>query len=201
MTPDNHTITRVVEAIYEADSLRGIDRSHRQVLLTRDSSDNIAAHKGVTANIGWYLATLENANPYIVVAMIIFHDDPETRTGDQNWLHKRYVASCEEEVRHAQISGLPKEQELFKLTSEYDKRQSLEAIVAKDSDTLHQIVLLRHYAHQGNMEAKRWLKNRSQIKQLQTENGKLIAQELYKTEPNCWWKNLSTPKRRTLSTS
>ncbi len=189
------TIKRVVQAIYESDSLRGIERSHRQVLLTRDGSDNIAAHEGVTAKIGVHLATLEKANPFVVAIMVLFHDDPETRTGDQNWVHKRYVASNETQIRQEQFSGLPNEDVLLQITQEYDERITLESKVAKDADLLHQIVLLRCYAQSGNIEAKRWLQDQGQLKRIATNNGKLIAKELYRQSPNSWWKNLATSER------
>src|SRR5690606_13800057 len=96
------------------------------------------------------------ADPYKVVMMCLFHDLGEARTGDHNWVHKRYVKVFEDEIRRDQLGTLP-DQEPNLLMEEYEARETLEAQLAKDADTLDQILLLREYAWQGNQEAERWL--------------------------------------------
>src|SRR3989304_1489360 len=62
---------------FELGTLRKILRSHRQTLLTDDLSDNIASHSFRVTLIGWFLAKLEQADPYKVLLMCLFHDFSE----------------------------------------------------------------------------------------------------------------------------
>ncbi len=84
--------------------------------------------------IGWFLAVAEKADSHNVVMMCLLHDLEETRAGDQNWVHKKYVKVYEEEIREGQLKPLPGAKELLKLSREYQQRKTLAAKVAKDAD-------------------------------------------------------------------
>lgn len=180
-------IEKITNLLYELGTLRKIARSHRQTLLTNDLSDNIASHSYRVTAIGWFLAKLEVADPYKVVMMCLFHDSGEARTGDQNWVNKKYVKTFESEVIKDQLSGLPMSEELLQISSEYEKRQSLESKIAKDADLLDQILLLKEYAWQGNQEAARWLVNNKQVKLLNSKTARKIATEIMSQKPSDWW--------------
>src|SRR3989344_2648292 len=122
--------------------MRKLVRSHRQLLLTDDISDSISAHSFRVTIIGWHLAKMEGVDPYKVVMMCLLHDVGESRTGDQNWLHKKYIKAYEDEVDKDQLGVLPFP-DLLALAQEYEKRVSLESKVAKDADLLDQVLLLR----------------------------------------------------------
>src|SRR5690606_11815228 len=119
-----------------------------------------------TAMIGWQLALSEGADLNKVIQMCLIHDLPEARSGDQNWVHKRYVKVYENEIIADQFSGLPNKEDLIEIANEYSERQTLEAKVAKDADLLDQMLLLREYAWNGNKEAERWLEGKEQGKSL-----------------------------------
>lgn len=189
-------IKKMVSFFFEVGTLRKTLRSHRQTLLTDDLSDNIASHSYRVSMIGWFLAVAEKANPHKVVMMCLLHDLEETRAGDQNWVHKKYVKVFEEEIREGQLEALPGAKELLKLSGEYHKRKTLEAKVAKDADLLDQILILKEYAWQGNKEAADWLKGKEQEKLMFTQTGKKLAQEIYKQRPSEWWENLWTNTRK-----
>jgi len=180
-------LEKVTHLLYELGTLRKIARSHRQTLLTNDLSDNISSHSYRVTAIGWFLAKLEKADPYKVVMMCLFHDAGEARTGDQNWVNKKYVKTFENEVVKDQLSGIPIAGELLKITGEYEKRESLEAKLAKDADLLDQILLLKEYAWQGNQEASSWLKGDVHIKRLFSKTAKQIAKEIISQKPSDWW--------------
>ena len=97
--------------------------------------------------IAWFLAKQEGADPYKTVMMALTHDMGEARTGDHNWIHKRYVKIFEEQVNEEQLGTLPYD-DLKTFSDEYVKRESKESIIAKNADTLDQILLLREYEWQ-----------------------------------------------------
>lgn len=187
--------------LYEVGTLRKIVRAHRQTLMTDDMSDNIASHSFRVSIIGWILAQKENVNTEKVLTMCLFHDVPESRSGDQNWVHKKYVKVFEEEIIKNQLSNLPDKEKLLSIINEYQERKTKEAKIAKDADLIDQILLLKEYEWQGNKEATEWLsgKGKTQNKQyqmLQSKSGIELARKIMKENPTDWWKNVWTEKRR-----
>ena len=188
--------------LFEIGTLRKLPRSHRQTLLTEDVTDNISSHKFRVTWIGWFLAQLENAEPYKVVMMCLLHDIPETRSNDQNWVHKRYVKVFEDEIIAEQLQDIPGDKELQTIFKEYDERETLESKVAKDADIIDQLLLLKEHMHTGNKEAESWLhlddfKGKSQqYKSLHTKSAKKLALEIIESNVSDWWKTKWTSKRR-----
>ncbi len=190
-------ISKLAGFFYEVGHLRKIPRAHMQALFTSDLSDNIASHSFRVSIIGWFLAQEEKADPYKVTLMYLLHDTGETRSGDQNWIHKRYVKVFEDEINKDQFKDLPHNKELFDLVKEYEEKKSLESKIAKDADLLDQILLLREYSLQGNIEAKSWMTTKDdRIKRLSTKSAKKLCREIYKQDPSDWWKDIWTSKRR-----
>jgi putative hydrolases of HD superfamily len=193
---------RIAGFLFEIGTMRKLLRMHRQTLLTDDMSDNIASHSYRVAMIGWVLAKEEDVDPYTVVMMCLLHDLGEIRSGDHNWVHKRYVKIYENEIIKEQLGTLPYP-DLEKLANEYESRKTKEAVVAKDADLLDQILLLREYEWQGNKEAKIWLhsgkgddEENKQLKMLKTKSAKEIGRAILNENPSDWWNNLWTSKRR-----
>jgi len=192
---------KIANFLFEIGTLRKIPRAHQQELLTQDLSDNIASHSFRVATIAWFLAKMENADPYKTTTMALFHDVGEVRSGDQNYIHKKYVKVYDDEIMKDQLGELPFN-ELFNLMKEYEERASIESIVAKDADLIDQILLLKEYAHQGNKEAKIWLtgngdKNHNvQYRSLKTESAKKLANHIFKTGVSDWWQNIWTSKNK-----
>ena len=181
--------------------MRRLPRIHRQTLLVDDVTDTIASHSYRVALIGWFLAKEEKVDPYKVVMMCLLHDVGEARTGDHNWVHKRYIKIFDDEVNQDQLGDLP-HPEILQLAEEYHARKSKEALVAKQADLLDQILLLREYEWQGNKEAPAWLKGRpkdgveNKLAGLTLKSSKKLGEEMFKTPPSEWWANLATSKNR-----
>jgi len=189
-------IKELTSFFFEIGTLRKIARSHRQNLLTDDLSDNIASHSFRSTIIGYFLAKEIGADPDKVIKMCLIHDIEESRAGDQNWVHKKYIKVFEDEIRREQLGKMPHSKELLDLSKEYDERKSLEAKVAKDADLLDQILLLREYEWMGNKEAKRWLDKKSYLKIIYNQITRQIAKEISKQKPSLWWHNLWRSNRR-----
>lgn len=191
---------RIAQFLFEVGTLRRIPRIHRQTLLVDDLSDTIASHTFRVALIGWHLAKLEKADPYQVVMMCLLHDLGEARSNDHNWVHKRYIKIFDEEINKDQLGTMP-DSELFSIGEEYRARESKNSIVAKDADTLDQILLLREYEWQGNKEAPGWLHDKgrqryAKIADLKTTSAKKIGEAIYHEDPSSWWADIWTKKNR-----
>jgi putative hydrolases of HD superfamily len=189
-------MTKLSQYLFEISSLSKVARSHRQRLLTSDLSDNIASHSYLVSVIAYFLAQLEGVDSGKVVLMALFHDTAETRTGDQNWIAKKYVKAFESEAVKDQLTGLPSESELFSNYVEYEKRETKESQVAKDADIIAQIILLKEYEQNGNLVAKKWLNNQLNEKSLSTKSGKALAKEISHSSPDDWSEGNWSEKRR-----
>ena len=193
--------TRIADFLFEVGTMRKLPRIHRQMLLTDDTSDTIATHSYRVAFIGWILAKREGADPYKTVMMCLLHDLGEVRSGDHNWVHKRYVTIHDEEVMEEQLGTLPF-RDFLELAREYEARESTEAIAAKDADVLDQVLLLREYEWQGNREASVWLQGKrgeeayAKLKQLKLDSAKRIGKALYDRDPSEWWNDIWTSQNR-----
>ena len=97
----------IINFFFEVGTMRRLPRMHRQVLLNDDTSDTIASHSYRVAVIAWFLAKIEGADLYKTMAMGLFHDIAEARTGDHSWLHKKYIKVYEDEVLEDQLCNLP----------------------------------------------------------------------------------------------
>lgn len=185
----------IVNFLFEVGSLKKIARSHRQSFLTDDLSDNIASHSHRVSVIGYFLAKSEGVDIGKVLTMCIFHDIGESRSGDQNWVHKKYVKVFEDEILNDQLKDITKDNSLFKIMSEYSKRESVESKIAKDADKLDQYLLVKEYIMRGNKEAEHWIKRKSPD-DLYCQTAKDLFLQILETDPADWWKTLYTEKRR-----
>ncbi len=196
---DKNNLGKLVSFLYEIGSLRKIARAHQQALMSQDLSDNIASHSFRAALIGYFLAEELKADSGKVMKMCLIHDIEETRCGDQNWIHRKYVKVFEEEIRKEQLLSIPNSKELQKISEEYQERKTLEAKIAKDADMLDQNLLLREYQLQGNKEAENWLKTKGvseREKLISTDLARQISKEIKTQNPSLWWSSLWTSKRR-----
>ena len=191
---------KIADFLFEVGTMRKLLRMHRQVLFTEDTTDSIATHSYRVSIIAWMLAKLEKVDPYKTVMMALLHDFGELRSGDHNWIHKRYVKIFEDEIAKEQLGDLPFD-DLYKFSKEYVKRESLESIIAKDADIIDQILLLREYEWQGNKEARTWLDGKrgpqsNVMSRLRLPSSKKLAEVINKRDPSKWWENLSTGNNR-----
>lgn len=195
-------LKKITNLLFEIGTTKKLPRIHQQVLLSQDLSDNIATHSYRVAVISWFLAKMEKADIYKTVMMALLHDAKEVRSGDHNYIHKKYVKIFEEEILKDQLGSLPFT-DLFDFIKEFDIRESKEAILAKDADLIDQILLLKEYAHQGNHEAELWLSGKKgnkegnvQYKSLKTKSAKLLGAQILEGNASEWWKNIWTNKNR-----
>ncbi|MBW2343881.1 MAG: HD domain-containing protein [Deltaproteobacteria bacterium] len=175
---------RVVEFLFEVGMLKKTPRTGYQFL--GSGGESVADHSFRTAVIGYVLASQEpEADRSKVVLMCLFHDFPEARTGDHNYVNKRYVKTDEERAVRDQVRGLVFGDEIMDLTREFNSCDTLEARLAKDADQLDLILELKEQLDSGNPNAEEWLTYA--VQRLVTDIGKKIAKEILTTHSTEWW--------------
>ncbi len=177
-------IKRTVEFLFEVGMLKKTPRTGYQFL--GSGRESVADHSFRTAIIGYVLASQEpDADRSKVVLMCLFHDLPEARTGDHNYVNKRYVKVDEEKAISDQVRELPFADEIMALFQEFSSDDTLEARVSRDADQLDLILELKEQLSLGNSNAKDWLA--FAVKRLLTENAKKMAKEILATDTTNWW--------------
>ena len=175
---------RVVEFLFEVGMLKKTPRTGYQFL--GSGGESVADHSFRTAVIGYVLASQEpDADRNKVILMCLFHDLPEARTGDLNYVNKRYVKADEERAVRDQAGELFFGEEMIDLSREFNAVDTLEARLSKDADQLDLILELKEQLDSGNPNAKDWLF--FAVKRLFTENAKKMAREILTTNSADWW--------------
>lgn len=188
-------LRRLANLFIEAGTLKKIARSHRQQFYTDDLSDNIASHSFRVCLISSCLGEMMKADMEKILIMSIFHDFGEIRSGDQNWVQKKYVKVMDQEIISDQLGGLLPGNKFYAYGQEYEKCLSLEAKIVKDADNLEQLLLEKEYFGKGVQIAGDWMKGPSKISRLNTDVAKELALLIIELPLSDWWSNLWTNKR------
>jgi putative hydrolase of HD superfamily len=174
----------IVNFLFEAGILKKIPRSGYPFLGT--GSESVADHCFRVTVIAYLLAKNEpRADAQRVILMSLFHDFHEARTGDHNYVNKRYVTVNEDKAVNDLSQRIPFGQEIVSLIEEFNSRQTLEAQLAHDADQLDFILELKRQQDLGNKSAPDWLTYL--VKRLTTHLAKTLAKEILKTDSSDWW--------------
>jgi putative hydrolases of HD superfamily len=173
-----------VKFLFEVGMLKKTPRTGYQFLGT--GGESVADHSFRTAVIGYVLASqVPEADQNKVVLMCLFHDFHEARTGDHNYVNKRYVQVDEDRAVRDLSKDLEFGKEITEVTREFNEVATLEARLSKDADQLDLILELKEQKDLGNPYAKEWLSYA--VKRLHTENAKNMALEILSTDSTEWW--------------
>jgi len=174
----------IADFLFEVGMLKRTPRSGFQFLGT--GKETVAEHSLRCAVIGFVLARMSGQLATDrVVHMCLFHDLVEARTGDLNYVNKRYVKADEEAAVRDMTAGLPFGDEVRGLTEEFNERSTPEAEAANDADQIEMILQLKELGDLGNPYARDWIL--SAMKRLRTENGKRLARSILNTDFSAWW--------------
>ncbi len=176
-------LKRLVQFFFEMGMLKKTPRTGYRFLGTGEES--VAEHSFRTAIIGFSLASEQDVDVEKVVLMCLFHDIAEARTGDHNYVYQRYVISDEERALRDQLKGLPFSEKIKELIEEFNKGETEEAKIARDSDQLDLILELKEQLDIGNENAREWIEYA--IKRLETNRAKEIAKQIMSTHSSDWW--------------
>jgi 5'-deoxynucleotidase YfbR-like HD superfamily hydrolase len=174
----------IVNFFFEAGMLKKTPRSGFQFL--GSGKESVADHSYRVTLIGYTMARLTpGVDPFKVVCLCLFHDLPEARTGDMNYVNKQYVKVNERGAIADLAETLPFGEEFQGLMDEYRKEETLEAKLAHDADQLDLILELKEQSDLGNDYAKRWID--FALTRLQTDIGKELLAEILRTDSAAWW--------------
>lgn len=175
---------KIVNFFFELGMLKKTPRSGFQFL--GSGQESVADHSFRVALIGFTLARLAgNVDPFKVVCLALFHDVPEARTGDMNYVNKRYVTVDEGGAVDDLAEALPFGGELKALLAEYRERETEESKLAHDADQLDLILELKGQNDLGNAYATKWI--HFAMQRLTTPIGKTVAEEVTRTDSTDWW--------------
>ena len=173
-----------VNFLFEVGMLKKTPRTGYQFL--GSGQESVAEHSFRTALIGYLLSNQEpKADAMKTTLMCLFHDLHEARTGDHNYVNKRYVQIDEAKAVEDLAKGLPIKDEIVSLTLEFNEGKSLEACISRDADQLDLILSLKEQQDLGNTYASEWL--HYAVKRLQTASARTMAQEILETDSTGWW--------------
>ncbi len=148
---------------------------------------SVAEHSFRMLHIAWLLAKLsgEPVNKLHLLQLVMFHDLPETRTGDFNYVNHKYDSTNEEKLYADLARELPFGEEIVALVQEFEARATPEARVAYDADQLEFLLMLKEQQDLGNPRVADWIP--PALARLKTEAGKQLAQEILATRSDEWW--------------
>jgi putative hydrolases of HD superfamily len=174
----------IADFLFEVGMLKRTPRSGFQFLGT--GHETVAEHSLRTAIIGYTLARLSgDLKIDRVVLMCLFHDLVEARTGDLNYVNKRYVKADEDLAVRDMTADLPFGNEIRELTDEFNRRATPEAASANDADQIEMILQLKELGDLGNRYARDWIS--TAMRRLRTEGGKRLARSILNTDFSAWW--------------
>lgn len=175
---------KIINFFFELGMLKKTPRSGFQFL--GSGQESVADHSFRVAMIGFALARLAgNVDPFKVVSLCLFHDIPEARTGDMNYVNKRYVKVDEKGAINDLAETLPFGDEMKALLKEYRTEETEESKLVHDADQLDLILELKEQNDLGNAYAAKWI--HFARKRLRTDIGKEIAEEIVETDSTDWW--------------
>jgi len=143
---------------------------------------SVAEHINRVVYVGYVLAILDKeVDVGKVMQMCLFHDLPEARTSDLNYVHQKYAISDEEKAVKDLTKTLDFGSKMLEILQEYQKRESRESLLAKDADNIEWILSLKEEVDTGNTRAKSWIP--PTIKRLKTKVAKQLAEEIITASP------------------
>ena len=177
-------LDRLTDFLFEALMLKRTPRSGYQFL--GHGAETVAEHSFGVIVLAFALVRLNGrADLPRTLKLALFHDLAEARTGDLNYLNKRYAEADEGRAMADALSGLSFGPELMENWQEWRAGETLEARLAADADQLDMILELRRLQTLGSAQAREWLHYAQ--KRLKTPEGQALFEEISQADPERWW--------------
>jgi putative hydrolase of HD superfamily len=174
----------IANFLFEVGMLKRTPRTGLQFLGSGEES--VAEHVFRVVFIGYTLARLEpGVDEKKVIKMCFLHDLPETRTGDLNYVNKKYVTADEDKAICDLAETIPFGADIQTVIEEFNQCETKEAMLANDADQLELILMLKEYKDLGNRYADEWISYA--VKRLRTEKAQQLAAAIRDTDSTSWW--------------
>jgi len=176
---------RIVNFLFEAAFLKRLPRSGYAYL--GSGKESVAEHTCGMLFIAYVLSHLagEGVDMNRLLKMCLFHDLPETRLGDLNYVNKKYLKADEDKALEDLSMDLPFGEEIIVLTREFNEKQTLEAKLANDADQLDLLFYVKEQADIGNIQTGPWLE--FAFGRLLTDQARQLARLVMETDSTDWW--------------
>ena len=183
-------IKKILYLIEQSGTTMQMPLSHNRHL--GNTFDTVASHSHHVAVIAYCICRMEGLNhedSLKAIAMGVFHDIAEARTGDFDFVAKHYGSTDEEKAVTDQFSGIEFGADLQNMLDEYEVRETHVAKCAKDADTLEQMYQEWVLSWQGNKLAEKWFSSdfKDRVPYLRTESAKKLALAMKDSTPQEWW--------------
>lgn len=174
----------IADFLFEMGMLCKTPRSGYQFL--GSGRESVAEHVLRTVYTGYALCKL---NPSLdelrVLKMCVLHDLPEARTGDMNYVNKKYVRVDEAKAVRELTESLSFGEDIRQAIDEFNAKETPESRIARDADQIALILQLKEYGDLGNKYSEEWIEYA--LKRLCTEEGKKLAACIIQTDSSRWW--------------
>lgn len=181
------TMKRDVQFLYEMGAIRYVNRTWRRFLSPNVA--NLAEHHFRVFWIAMIIAEKEgNIDMGKIARMVMVHDIAESRTGDVDYLSRQYAKRNEELGIIDILENTALKEEFVALWREYEERQTPEARVVKDADTLDVDLELKEQGVMGNkgVGASHFWREEKVKPKLYTETARKMFDEIQISNPHSW---------------
>lgn len=174
----------IADFLFEVGMLSKTPRSGYQFL--GSGKESVAEHVLRTIFVGYALCRMDRTlDEFRVLKMCTLHDLPEARTGDMNYVNKKYVAVDEEKAVRELTEGLPFGEDIKEFINEFNGKETKEALTARDADQIALILQLKECGDLGNKYSEEWISYA--LQRLSTEAGIKLASKIIQTDSSNWW--------------
>ena len=148
---------------------------------------SVAEHIQRTMHVAFVLARMsgEKIDELRLLRLVLFHDLPEARTSDHNYVNRKYVTEDLDKVLDDGARAWAYGDEIVAAIREFESGESPEACLAKDADQLELLLMLKEQADLGKPNVDEWIT--PLLARLKTAAGKRLADEILGTRWDAWW--------------
>ncbi len=177
-------MSEIADFLFEVGMLQKTPRSGFQFL--GSGRESVAEHVLRTLYIGYVLCKMDpEANELKVLRLCLMHDLPEARTGDMNYVNKKYVTVDEKKAIRELAEPLFFGTEIEEAIDEFNQKNTKESLLARDADQLSLILQLKECGDLGNKYSREWI--RFAVLRLATKNARTLAADILDTDSSDWW--------------
>ena len=174
----------LADFLFEVGMLKKTPRSGYQFL--GSGCESVAEHVLRTLYIGYVLCKMDpEADELKVMRLCLVHDLPEARTGDMNYVNKKYVTVDERKAVRELAEPLFFGDEIEGAIDEFNGKATRESLLARDADQLSLIIQLKECDDLGNRYSQEWI--RFAVRRLVTEDARKLAAAILATDSSHWW--------------
>ena len=148
--------------------------------------ESVAEHSFTTAFICFAMARMvPDVDGEKLISMALVHDLAEARTGDFNYVERKYARVDEAKAVSHLTEGVSFGDEIISLIDEFNAGETLEAQLANDADQISFILELKKLDGIGAKGPDKWLPIVAD--RIKTDLGKQMVENIMHTGWDEWW--------------